>query len=97
MKAGIYMGPKEIEEALSWTAPGVAPAIKAPVLDLDSFEPEEQLILKALIENKELEIDQLSWMTHIPLSLLASKLLHLEFQGLIKSLPGKKYRMVERL
>lgn len=97
MKAGIYMGPKEIEEALSWTAPGVAPAIKAPVLDLDSFEPEEQLILKALIENKELEIDQLSWMTRIPLSQLASKLLHLEFQGIIKSLPGKKYRVVERL
>ena len=97
MKAGIYMGPKEIEEALSWTPPGTAPTAKAPALDIDSFEPDEQLILKSLLENKELEIDQLSWMTHIPLSLLASKLLHLEFQGIIKSLPGKKYRVVERL
>ena len=96
MKAGIYMGPKEIEEALSWTPPGTAPAAKVPTLDMESFEPDEQLILKSLLENKELEIDQLSWMTHIPLSLLASKLLHLEFQGIIKSLPGKKYRMVER-
>jgi DNA processing protein len=96
MKAGIYMGPKEIEEALSWSPPGAAPIAKAPALDLDSFEPEEQLILKSLIENKELEIDRLSWITHIPLSQLASKLLHLEFQGLIKPLPGKKYRMVDR-
>lgn len=97
MKAGIYMGPKEIEEALSWNKAG-APALAKPVpIDLENFEPDEKLILQSLIENKELEIDQLSWMTHIPLSLLASKLLHLEFQGLIKTLPGKKYRMVERL
>src|SRR5690606_20370111 len=97
MKAGIYMGPKEIEEALSCTPPGTAPTAKAPALDLDSFEPDEQLILKSLLENKELEIDQLSWMTRIPLSQLASRLLQLEFQGIIKSLPGKKYRFVERL
>ena len=97
MKAGIYMGPKEIEEALSWNKAG-APALAKPApIDLENFEPDEKLILQSLIENKELEIDQLSWLTHIPLSLLASKLLHLEFQGLIKTLPGKKYRMVERL
>lgn len=97
MKAGIYMGSREIEEALSWTPPGAAPIAKAPALDLNSFEPDEQLILKSLIENKELEIDQLSWMTRLPLSQLASKLLHLEFQGLIKPLPGKKYRVADRL
>lgn len=96
MKAGIYMGPKEIEEALSWTPPGTAPAAKAPALDLESFEPDERSILMALIQNKEVEIDQLSWMTHLSLSQLASKLLQLEFQGIIKSLPGKKYRVVER-
>jgi DNA processing protein len=96
MKAGIYMGPREIEEALSWTPPGTTPSTKAPQLDLESFEPDEQLILTTLIQNKEVEIDQLSWMTHLPLSQLASKLLQLEFQGIIKSLPGKKYRLVER-
>jgi len=52
------------------------------------------LILKLLSENQELEIDRLSWLTNIPLSMLASQLLNLEFQGLIKSVPGKKYRMV---
>lgn len=96
MKAGIYMGPREIEEALSWTPPGAAPAAKSPAIDLGDFEPDEQLILKALLENKELEIDQLSWITRIPLSQLASKLLHLEFQGLVKALPGKKFRVVDR-
>lgn len=94
MKAGIYMGPKEIEEALSWNKAGGAPINPAANLNLDDFEAPEQLILRLLIEHQVVEIDQLSWMTQLPLSLLASKLLNLEFQGLIKPMPGKKYRMV---
>lgn len=94
MKAGIYMGPKEIEEALSWNKESGNSPFKSKQLELESFEPEEQLILQLLTEHKEVEIDRLSWLTHIPLSLLASKLLNLEFQGVIKSIPGKKYRIV---
>jgi len=94
MKAGIYMGAKEIEDALSWNRTGSNKLNKPIALDLEAFEPEEQMILKSLLEKKEVEIDQLSWLTNIPLSLLASKLLNLEFQGIIKSMPGKKYSMV---
>ncbi|MEX2593253.1 MAG: DNA-processing protein DprA [Anditalea sp.] len=93
MKAGIYMGPKEIEEALSWNK-GKGSPHKSRHLELGDFEPEEQLILQLLSDHQEVEIDQLSWLSHIPLSILASKLLNLEFQGVIKSIPGKKYRMV---
>src|SRR5690606_24333279 len=51
MRAGIYMGPKEIEEALSWNKAG-APALAKPApIDLASFEPDEQLVLQALSEN----------------------------------------------
>jgi len=94
MKAGIYMGAREIEDALSWNREGMNSTIKPLNLHLEAFEPEERLILQSLLDSKEMEIDQLSWLTNIPLSLLASKLLNLEFQGLIKSIPGKKYRMV---
>lgn len=94
MKAGIYMGAREIEDALSWNREGMISTIKPLNLHLEAFEPEERLILQSLLDSKEMEIDQLSWLTNIPLSLLASKLLNLEFQGLIKSIPGKKYRMV---
>ncbi|HLT08474.1 MAG TPA: DNA-processing protein DprA [Cyclobacteriaceae bacterium] len=96
MKAGIYLGPKEIEEALSWHLPGTSAPAKPAPLDLSAFEAEEQAIVKVLLDNKELEIDQLSWMTQLSLSQLATKLLQLEFQGIIKSLPGKKYKVVER-
>lgn len=93
MKAGIYMGPKELEEALSWDKDDGKPSVKSPVLDLSSFEPEERMILEFILEQKELEIDKISWLTQLPLSILAAKLLSLEFQGIIKSIPGKKYRM----
>lgn len=88
------MGPKEIEEALSWVKGGAEASFKASPVEWERFGAEEQLILKLLLENQELEIDRLSWLTNIPLSMLASLLLNLEFQGVIKSIPGKKYRMV---
>lgn len=94
LKAGIYMGPREIEEALSWEKDGAESSKKAIVIDWDQFDELEKTIVKTLVQEKELEIDQLSWKTDIPLSILASKLLHLEFQGLLKVLPGKKFQLV---
>ena len=38
-------------------------------------------------------IDELSWKSQIPLNKLASQLLNLEFNGIVKTLPGKKYRL----
>lgn len=94
MKAGIYMGPKDIEEALSWNREGGATQPGSRFLDLDGFEADERSILQLLMEHRELEIDRLSWMCSIPVSQLASKLLSLEFRGIIKSMPGKKYSLV---
>jgi DNA processing protein len=94
MNAGIYMGPKEIEEALSWEKEGSELTKKVVPIDWDQFDELEKTILQMLVQERELEIDQLSWKTNIPLSTLASKLLHLEFQGFIKALPGKKFQLI---
>lgn len=94
MKAGIYMGPKEIEEALSWEKEGAELTKKSVSMDWDQFDELEKSILQMLVQERELEIDQLSWKTNIPLSTLASKLLNLEFQGFLKVLPGKKFQLV---
>ncbi|WP_296701079.1 DNA-processing protein DprA [Algoriphagus sp.] len=93
MKASIYTGPNDIAEALSWSKPGEVKA-KKPVLNLDSREPEDASILRLLIEKGEAEIDQISISTDIPLGILSSKLLSLEFEGIVKSLPGKKYKLL---
>lgn len=93
MKANIYTGPGDIAEALYWVKPGEQ-AISSPKLDLSKYEGEEAIILKHLTEKGESEIDLISYSTGIPLGLLSSKLLALEFEGILKSLPGKKYKLL---
>ncbi|MDN3203439.1 DNA-processing protein DprA [Algoriphagus sediminis] len=93
MKASIYTGPRDIAQALFWEEPGKKQRIK-PSLDFSNRDPEEQKILKFLQENKEMDIDQLSYQTEIGLGVLASILLTLEFEGIVKSLPGKKYKLL---
>jgi DNA processing protein len=93
MKASIYTGPGDIAEALFWTKPGEE-KIKKPVLDLEGRDEEEKSILIHLQEKGESEIDLISYVTEIPLGLLSSKLLSLEFEGIVKSLPGKKFKLL---
>ncbi|SFG66772.1 DNA processing protein [Algoriphagus hitonicola] len=93
MKASIYTGPNDIAEALFWSKPGEEETQK-PKLDLSDREAGEKAILTLLQENGESEIDQISYATDIPLGLLSSKLLSLEFEGIVKSLPGKKFKLL---
>jgi len=94
MKASIYTGPKDLEESLSWSKENLEEnKSKNKFRDFSGFEEEEKKILSLLQDYMELEIDQLALMTSISISALAMKLLNLEFEGLIKSLPGKKYRL----
>lgn len=93
MKASIYTGPGDIAEALFWSKPGEE-KIKKPTLDLAGRDEEEKVILKHLQEKGESEIDLISYATEIPLGILSSKLLSLEFEGIVKSLPGKKFKLL---
>lgn len=67
---------------------------KNPQLDLSQRDEQERLILNLLLKKKEMEIEQISIQTEIPIGLLSSKLLEMEFEGIIQSLPGKKYRLL---
>ena len=68
---------------------------KNKILDLSKYNEEEKAVLTILLEKKELEIDQLAILLNISISSLASALLNLEFEGIIKSLPGKKYKLTQ--
>ncbi|SDD11637.1 DNA processing protein [Algoriphagus faecimaris] len=93
MKASIYTGPNDIAEALFWSKPGEEKIAK-PKLDFSTREADEKAILSLLQEKGESEIDQISYSTDIPLGKLSSKLLTLEFEGIVKSLPGKKFKLL---
>jgi len=93
MKAAIYTGPEDLAEALHWSKPGENRKPK-PLSDYSKREEEEVKILTHLQTKGETELDQLAYDLQIPLGRLSSKLLSLEFEGLIQSLPGKKYKLL---
>ncbi len=92
MKAIIYTGAGDVAEALLWNHPGEVTRRKQTYA-FEGHDEEEIRILNLLKEKGESEIDTISYMTEIPLGILSSKLLTLEFEGLIKSIPGKKYKL----
>lgn len=60
-------------------------------VDLDD---NEKIVVDALSRNDSIGIDSLSYQTHLSQSALAGILLGLEFKGVVKSLPGKRYLRV---
>ena len=92
-KAQIYTNIKDLEYLLNWDVNVTKEKITISKHDFDEFPPEEKEILTLLQANTEIMIDELSWKSQIPASRLASLLLTLEFQGLIKALPGKKFKL----
>jgi len=82
----------DIVKALNWSLLKEQVPVKA-VLDLEMLSEEEQSIMKLLLAAEDEHIDTLSWKTQLPISKVASLLLQLEFQGLVRSLPGKKFAL----
>lgn len=91
-KAHLITSVKDIEYLMNWEVATLPPK-KKEAFPLEGFEPEEQIILKLLLEKSPSTIDELSWKSSIAVSQLASLLLTLEFNGIIQSLPGKQYRL----
>lgn len=67
---------------------------KSKKIDLTSYNNHEQKIISILQSKNEQGIDELSWNTQIPMNEISSHLMTLEFSGIIKNLPGKKYKLL---
>jgi len=57
------------------------------------LSPEEELIAELLTEEGKLGIDLLSVKSNLPMSRVSSLLLKMEFEGLVRALPGKIYSL----
>lgn len=66
--------------------------IASPPIKKENVSEEEWAIIQ-LLNNTELHIDELSWKSQIQVSKLATLLLNLEFENIVISLPGKKYKL----
>lgn len=87
-KAQIYTHINDLVEALNWDLP--ADAVHQP-LSFAGLSHEEIQVMTLLHKNGMMHIDELSWQSQIFIAKLSSVLLSLEFQGFVKSFPGKKY------
>ncbi|PTB96612.1 DNA-protecting protein DprA [Marivirga lumbricoides] len=93
-KAHLVETAEDVLYIMNWELENQA-TLKQKVLDLASFEEEEREVLNTLLQNdRVLPIDIISIKSQINLNKLASILLNLEFQGIIKSLPGKRYQII---
>jgi len=93
-KALIYTDVSALEEALNWDVDGKSTATSAQaVLDFSNFTDEESQVLSLLRQGGEVHVDELAYRANLHHGRLAPMLLNFEFQGLVKSLPGKRYAL----
>ncbi len=69
-------------------------AEKPKTRSFDGFTIDEGEVLSLLKNKGTSHVDEISWQTGMHLNKLASLLLNLEFQGMVRSLPGKKYTLI---
>lgn len=87
-RALIYTGVEDLVYHLNWDILEKSESSK----EVPELAHDEQVIYDLLAtDRKPIEIDLIAIKTQIPINLVASLLLSLEFKNLIKSLPGKKF------
>jgi DNA processing protein len=79
----------DVADALRWEVAGRERAVQARLFpDLDAAERE---LVELIRQTPQIAIDRLSAAARLPPGELAASLLSLEFKGVIRTLPGKRY------
>ncbi|MBC7921917.1 MAG: DNA-protecting protein DprA [Ferruginibacter sp.] len=97
-KAAIFTNVRDLKEMLNWdnqpkNGSDGADASKPFMADSLLFTGEESQVIALLRTQPDMLMDDLSWQSQIPVNRLASLLLNLEFQGVVKAMPGKKFAL----
>jgi DNA processing protein len=96
-KAALFSSVLEMVDELRW---GKGHVVQTQIFATDreqsvfeGFTTEESQILALLKRLGPVQIDELNWQTGLAPGKVATLLLNLEFKGVVKSLPGKKYAL----
>ena len=93
-KAHLLTSAKDIEYIMNWEPQSIPKGIEEKYYDFAKLSNEERAVIETLnVTSEGLVLDELSWKSQIPLNKLASILLNLEFNGIVKTMPGKKYKL----
>lgn len=91
-KAALIQSVKDIEYIMNWQAEEKKPNKQASLFV--ELTPEQQVLSKLLNQKEKMAIDEISLLAKMPMSQTTSLLLDMEFSGIVKSLPGKMYKLV---
>jgi DNA processing protein len=89
-KAHLLESVADIAYIMNWEKDDPKPKQMTLALDLDD---DERRIVAFMKEEQVTNIDQMHYALELSLSNLSSSLLNLEFKGIVRSLPGKKYNL----
>lgn len=92
-RAAIMDSVDEFLEVMRWTDKESTPAPPRQLQLITDLEPEEEAIAILLQQHSQLAIDELTYRARIPASQVAAALLGLELKGLVRTLPGKAYKL----
>ncbi|MGE0560228.1 MAG: DNA-processing protein DprA [Flavobacteriales bacterium] len=91
-KAHLIQSVKDIEYIMGWKAEEtVRPNQTKLFVELTT---EEKMVFNILQQHDKLAIDNIALMAQLPMSKIAALLLEMEFKNVVKSLPGKMYKVV---
>jgi DNA processing protein len=91
-KAALIESANDIEYILGWDLKDKNEKTVQMQL-FNDLNQDEQLIVETLKTNGEMPFDHIYLQTKLPVSSVSALLLNLEFSGVIKSLPGKVYKL----
>jgi DNA processing protein len=93
-KAALMESAADLFYMMGWeTEPGEKQK-KSQIPLLINLSQEEQKIVKAFEGKKQLHMDEISYISNLPISKVASLLLQLEFSNIIRSHPGKMFSVI---
>ena len=97
-KAALYSEPLDLEQLLNWDAAldQSGKFKRVTSYNPDDFAPEEFCLIAVLAAttSREMQMDELAWKAQLPIYAVASLLLGLEFRGVVRALPGKKFGLI---
>ena len=89
-KAALVETANDIEYILGWENT-LEQTVPTQFSLFNNLSDEEQIVLDVLKKTESENIDIISSATNIPMARLSSILLNMEFNGIVKTLPGKQY------
>ncbi len=90
-RAALIENIKDLEYIMGWEPEQEKPEALQKTL-FNDLSDQESLLLEILKQQRQLSVDQICMESKLPVSMVSTTLLNLEFNGLVKCLPGKIYK-----